>query len=637
MKNIITMSILCAACSTASAIEIANTESIYKLSRSATNLMTFDTVDGVNYTRSFSSGPGISIDISTKSYSEIANILNNFDQGNTGAPPGLFENYPNLPTEVFALSEVERLLNGQELTDENYKNLIDGLLAEVRFTGVSIPLEYNLEENLSLEGSDENNIVFHSKFDEAYYICETSTFDIFSAPSNQVTSCSILSYDIDSAEGYFSNAVSYRSETLVTIKDESLYAYYNGLEYSLPVTGLTKKGYELASTSKPTIVPLENNDSNIYQLNNDGSVSIYSVAGMSPDDFHTFQMNDKYIVQFSNIEDSESFSSGYCEYELVENEVRCLSGSFSNLPFQPNAMTSDIKEFMGYTPFAKLGIQDEILAFYVGWTGTIGSQTTTPVLFELGSSEKKYLSTIRLDAIREFANNELVNEYLDFLTELITALDLYYDGQFLDSEMTGDLKNAVFNDYTAQLIVDKYLSDELDYSAKISSFENLLNSARYDSTYISENSIKTPLAKYSLQRDVKISGVITLPGDFKPAAGINITIVDNEGNITNTQSDANGEFTIINPTSDNYEITFSYPNHVFECANVDLSTGTFGDFEMLAGDLNNDGKINSADLWRFYFRTFYSSTDFDLNNDGAVNNADRDMIRANQGAVQCDL
>lgn len=636
MKNIITMSILFAAYSTASAVEVTNTESIYELSGSTTNLMSFDAVDGVIYTRSSSSESGTSIDISTKSYSEIANILNNYDQENIGIPLGIFENYPNLPTEEFALSEVERLLNNQELTDENYKTLIDGLLAEVRFTGASIPLEYNPEENLSLEGSDENNIIFYSTFDEVYYTCETSTFDIFSAPSNQVTSCSILSYDIDSAEGYFSNAVSYRSETLVTIKDESLYAYYNGLEYLLPVTGLTTKGYELANTSKPTIVPLENNDSNIYQLNNDGSVSIYSVAGISPDDSHTFQMNDKYIIQFSNIEDSESFSSGYCEYELVENEVRCLSGSFSNLPFQPNAMTSDIKEFMGYTPFAKLGMQDEILAFYVGYKGEYISQTATPILFSLSSNEKIYLSKNRLNTIRELANNELITEYKELFTEILTALEVF-SGDHFDIEMSDEQRDAVIDDYTAQLVVDKYTSDELEQSATPSSFENLLNAARYDSTYISENSIKTPLAKYSLQRDVKISGVITLPGDFIPEAGINITFVDNEGNLTTTQSGANGKFTIINPTSDNYEITFSYPNHVFECANVDLSTGTFGDFEMLAGDFNDDGIINTPDWLMFRDRVDHPTVDFDINNDGIVNYLDKDMLLDNRLKSQCDL
>lgn len=636
MKNIITMSILCAACSTASAIEITNTESIYELSGSTTNLMSFDTVDGVNYTRSSSSESGISIDISTKSYSEIANILNNYDQGNIGVPLGIFENYPNLPTEEFALSEVERLLNDQELTDENYKTLIDGLLAEVRFTGTSIPLEYNPEENLSLEGSDENNIIFYSTLDEVYYTCEISTFDIFSAPSNQVTSCSILSYDIDSAEGYFSNAVSYRSETLVTIKDESLYAYYNGLEYLLPVTGLTKKGYELASTSKPTIVPLENNDSNIYQLNDDGSVSIYSVAGMFPEDFHTFQMNDKYIVQFSNIEDSESFSSGYCEYELVDNEVRCLSGSFSNLPFQPNAMTSDIKEFMGYTPFAKLGIQDEILAFYVGSKGEYISQTATPILFSLSSNEKIYLSKNRLNTIRELANNELITEYKELITEILTALE-DFSGDHFDIEMSGVQRDAVIDDYVAQLVVDKYTSDKLEQSASPSSFENLLNSARYDSTYISKISIKTPLAKYSIVRDIEVSGLVTLPGDFKPEAGINVTLADNEGNIITALSDANGLFTITNPTSDNYEITFSYPQHVFECANIDITSGSFGEFEMLAGDFNDDGIMNFPDWLMFRDRVDHPTVDFDINNDGIVNFLDKSMLSENRLKSQCEL
>jgi|TARA_B110000211_G_scaffold231050_1_gene291841 hypothetical protein len=102
-------------------------------------------------------------------------------------------------------------------------------------------------------------------------------------------------------------------------------------------------------------------------------------------------------------------------------------------------------------------------------------------------------------------------------------------------------------------------------------------------------------------------------------------------------TDNNGIFSILNPVSTTYELTFSTDNHVFECANVDLSSGTFGEFEMLAGDVNNDGEISSADQWIFYFRAFYPSTDFDLNNDGVVNNTDRNIISTNRGAVQCDL
>ena len=134
-----------------------------------------------------------------------------------------------------------------------------------------------------------------------------------------------------------------------------------------------------------------------------------------------------------------------------------------------------------------------------------------------------------------------------------------------------------------------------------------------------------------------LEGTVKLPGTVVPEGGIEVTLLGDQGDRHELLSNANSVFSITNPSSDNYEITFSYPNHVFECANVDLSSGTFGEFEMLAGDVNNDGEISSADQWIFYFRAFYPSTDFDLNNDGVVNNTDRNIISTNRGAVQCDL
>lgn len=91
--------------------------------------------------------------------------------------------------------------------------------------------------------------------------------------------------------------------------------------------------------------------------------------------------------------------------------------------------------------------------------------------------------------------------------------------------------------------------------------------------------------------------------------------------------------------SGNYVISAQADGYVMPCVefNAPLGITELADIRALRGDLNNDGLINSTDLWRFYFRAFYPSTDFDLNNDGAVNNADRDIIRNNRGAVQCDL
>jgi hypothetical protein len=232
MKKLIPFAFLCASSTISVALEITNTESIFKLPKSTTNIMSFNTIDGITYTRSVENGPSILIDISTKTDIEIVNILDSLDQKYSQLTPGIFENYPHLPTEEMALSEIERLLGDQELTDENYILFVNSLISEYRFRGIGAPFAI-FPSNHSLEGYDEDKLVFYSMDNEGYYTCSASNFNKYKTLTDQPESCSLLSYDIDLDIGYFSKPISYRNGTLVTVRDETLYSYYNGIEYAL--------------------------------------------------------------------------------------------------------------------------------------------------------------------------------------------------------------------------------------------------------------------------------------------------------------------------------------------------------------------------------------------------------------------
>jgi hypothetical protein len=137
---------------------------------------------------------------------------------------------------------------------------------------------------------------------------------------------------------------------------------------------------------------------------------------------------------------------------------------------------------------------------------------------------------------------------------------------------------------------------------------------------------------------LEITGTVQVEDQNESSPQVTGTIKNSTGYTDQLNIFSDNRFVENFLSEDNYQISLQADGYVFPCLSVELSTSTdVGDLVLLAGDLNNDGEINSTDQWRFYFRAFYPSTDFDLNNDGAVNNADRDIIRNNRGAVQCDL
>lgn len=136
-----------------------------------------------------------------------------------------------------------------------------------------------------------------------------------------------------------------------------------------------------------------------------------------------------------------------------------------------------------------------------------------------------------------------------------------------------------------------------------------------------------------------ITGSALLPNNEVPATGITITLTSSSGSVLTTTIDALGNYTFSDLAEDDYQLSYSYDYHVAPCTTASLTAGQnidLGKVELAGGDFNDDGVINSSDLWIYAFRIFYNR-DFDINNDGTVNTQDKAMLNANQGMTQCQI
>jgi hypothetical protein len=620
--------------STSQALPEVTVESIYDLPSSDATVHSFTgTVDGVSYYKSLPNDNLVFKDVSLASKTDIISAA--IAHANQETPLSLLMSYPTLPNDQASLDLL--VDSGFTPTQTGYDSFIDDYVNTVRFQGVRL----SEAMDASFEGSDENFTVLYSDQDAAIYQCDRDTHNPTTEPRDQPTSCSILAYDISTESNAFIDAGYYKDGTMLTAKNSGLFAYTNGQEYQIPALGEYTSNYKIASTTIPFIT-LDNiaitstvPENRVYRLNTDGTVSTLTVTELNTGQRATVRMNDELLLVVMEDLNTDEITSGYCTYEIIGTSVNCQSGELTPLPFNITPLSSSPYDYTGFIQYPELTSDNLIVAHYVAKA----EGPVTQILYNLNDDSELALSTVRLNKLKSLLGENYVNDVRQFILSILPGIPTE-----TDPNITPELESAFIDEFTAMTAVKAYPQYQLDGNLEDAilemrpvTFIDYFIGTRFWQAVPGTDTIKTALAKFSIKQDVTISGLVTLPGSEVPSNGIGVVLLGDMGDRLELTTDNNGIFSILNPVSSTYELTFSYPNHVFECANVDLSSGTFGEFEMLAGDVNDDGEISSADQWIFYLRAFYPSTDFDLNNDGVVNNTDRNIISTNRGAVQCNL
>ena len=519
---------------------------------------------------------------------------------------------------------------GVALNDSAYQAHIENLIATIRYTG----LEATRDIDLTLQGIDETSIVIHEPSTFTHYQCDRTSYNVQIPPAQQPASCGIFAVDSDITKLNSFLSVSYKNNTLLTDYQNQGSAYNSGFNYTIPTTASSQNVLRINNSSTPIITRKESGDSEIFRLNADGSLSVLTTSGIPLGTYSDVQINDTYILVVDRY--GEGIQSGYCEYTINGTEITC-DDAFQPLPFDvADSHANSPAELTGYTQYINLGYGSEILTAFIGYQGI----TVMPVLVDLETSELTFLTAPVLNNLNAVLGNTYMDAVRTTVLELVSALPASQKHPGMSAVMEAE----VIDDIVAKFAVSAYaeyiasgdVSDAVE-NASPAGLADLLLLTITESHFIAENYIKTATAKYNIAREPgSLQLTASLP-NIEAQSGVEAVIIDSESVRSEEISDSNGQITIEYTGNGTFDIALSYPNHVFECMTVDLNSTNDASATLLAGDLNNDGVIDSTDLWRYYFRYFYPSTDFDVNNDGAVNNVDRDMIQTNQGAVQCDL
>ncbi|GAA6146788.1 hypothetical protein [Thalassolituus maritimus] len=565
----------------------------------------------------------------------------------------LLKNYPSMP----ASSEQ------QFSSDEEFKAEIDALITS---DYLSIGLPTIMGSNFLFYGASESHHYFidvTSQTITTLYRCDIASFNAGIPIDEQIEACPILEAGIGLNFGsQAARTVTNEDRLIITNAQNNTHRVYSNGSLLGGIT-LDAEAGELAELidEKPlnAIFAEENGRSGLF-------TSTFPVKKIYTDQTTsgnvTLQFNETHYAYIEAPYRSTSYLK-VCEYEEVspqtspweeseEGYFNCLNGEngeevslLNNVMVRGGPREGFIRNFA-------LSPDNKIATAYFGGNST---GFATPVIIDIQTSEQTYLSHHVNEALTEkfgsaymskveeramaLLDEELVSNYPNLPNSLVLAR-LPED---ITIEQYQALITEVFNRFAQQqgvyaeyLASGKITKDQIDSTGPAREEEHwYTNSLRF----IGKNVLQTPVATFVFESaaDVIVTGSVSLPGNNIPESGINVIMLGDTGDRIEVTSDSDGAFVLINPASETYEITFSYPEHVFECATAYTASGTLGSYELLAGDLNNDGQINSADLWRYYFRYFISGVDFDVNNDGIINSSDLAVIRENQGATQCDL
>jgi hypothetical protein len=135
---------------------------------------------------------------------------------------------------------------------------------------------------------------------------------------------------------------------------------------------------------------------------------------------------------------------------------------------------------------------------------------------------------------------------------------------------------------------------------------------------------------------VRLQGQVALEGVANPA-GVPVRFTLQQGSqqeTVNLTLGAGGSYAFDTSLAGTATVRVSTPNGVWLCAQTDttLSDFTTLNFALRAGDLNQDGTIDDADLLMVLFAFGSSDSQADVNRDGVVDDADLLVVLFNFGS-----